>query len=190
MEKHPGGLETTQRLLELAGSFKSVSEYPDINSKKFCILDMGAGDGHSVHLLRELGFHAIGIDLHADSESLQNTVISGDFLHCPFPDQSFDAILSECSFYVSGNPAGALQEARRLLKKGGYLLLADVSYHSPELHAQLLTSSGFQICAVEDLTALWKEYYISCIWNGTADLLCPRREKGPCYYYLTVCERM
>lgn len=171
-EKHPGGISMTRQLLSLSG----------LSSGR--ILDMGAGDGHSVRFLRSSGFDAAGIDLIPGDD-----VLYGDFLNCPYEDGSFDAILSECAFYISGNSSAAIKEAARLLKKGGTLLLADVCFTDLQTHRTSLEDAGFSIKCLEDITNLWKEYYISCIWNGTAELLCPRREKGKCHYYLTICER-
>lgn len=192
-DKHPGGIATTRHLLSLA----------QLNPCR--ILDMGAGNGQSVELLRELGFDAVGIDLlpvHPDFQTnaalqfLSEALLQGDFLCCLFADQSFDAIISECTFYVSGNPEAALREAARLLKPGGTLLLADVSPLPVETQVQTLLEAGFAVKQLEDITPLWKEYYLSCIWDGTADELCccqsasgiPANAKFR--YYLTICERM
>lgn len=165
------------------------------------ILDMGAGNGQSVQLLLDMGFDAVGIDLLCASQSV---LLQGDFLHCPFAAQTFDAILSECAFYVSGSPKAALQEAARLLRKGGTLLLADVSPLPLETQIQTLQEAGFAVKHLEDITPLWKEYYLSCIWDGTADELCRCHAPGISHeqesdfsffkkkfsYYLTICERM
>lgn len=236
-EKHPGGIAMTKHLLSLArlerSADNSISKAAPACSLSPCrILDMGVGNGQSVHLLLDMGFDAVGIDLHplhpdlltvsadlSDTEYLisdhsdrnisqtrswTKRLLQGDFLHCPFADQSFDAILSECSFYVSGHPRAALSEAARLLKKGGTLLLADVSPLSGEAHIQSMQDAGFAVKYTEDITPLWKEYYLSCIWDGTADELCRCTApdltqdqessfsffKKKFSYYLTICERM
>ena len=52
MKGHPGGREHSLRMLELAALPHGVR-----------ILDMGAGAGETLALLRESGFDAVGIDL-------------------------------------------------------------------------------------------------------------------------------
>lgn len=182
---HPGGLSMTCRLLTLAG-LMPPEQSRNKNARPLRILDMGAGDGQTLRLLRELGHKAEGIDL-TEGPGIQK----GDFLHCPFPSESFDAVLSECAFYVSGDPDGAIREAARLLvRETGLLLLADVCFSDLSAHKKQLESAGFSVQYMEDLTALWKEYYITCIWNGTAKTFCPRVPKQKCHYYLTISERM
>ncbi len=176
--KHPGGVSMTQYLLER-------SELAPCR-----VLDMGAGDGQAVVMLRSMGFDAVGIDCAATG---QRSVMQGDFLQCPFADKSFDAILSECAFYCSGDPDGAVKEAARLLKKGGKLLLADVSVRDADNHRTNLEAAGFAVIHLEDVTPLWREYYIARIWDGTVEQVCGMvpKKKGETYrYYLTICERV
>ena len=97
---HPGGEKHSRYLIELA--------FLDKGAKW---LDMGAGDGGTVRLLRGLGYNAEGIDL----EPRGKDVTRGNFLEVPWQNDFFDGILSQCSFYVSGDVPGALQEAARLL---------------------------------------------------------------------------
>lgn len=109
---HPGGDDHSRYLIEL--SFLTPPA-------KW--LDMGAGDGETVRLLRELGFEAEGIDLAPRSDD----VTEGDFLHTSLPVDSFDGVLSQCAFYVSGDVPAALREAGRLLRRGGKLVFSDVT---------------------------------------------------------------
>jgi arsenite methyltransferase len=44
----------------------------------------------------------------------------------PFPDNDFDAVISNGVFNLTVNKAKALQEAQRVLKPGGRLMLADM----------------------------------------------------------------
>lgn len=169
MKGHPGGAEHTRRLLALAALPRGAS-----------ILDLGAGAGESVRLLRELGFEACGLDLEPRSPLVEE----GDLLRAPFPDGSFDAVLSECSFYVSGDVPGALREARRLLRPGGRLLLSDVEFTPLR---PLAEAAGFTVLREEDLTPLWREYYLEALWREEAP--CCALPKGKCAYRLLIAER-
>ena len=163
MNKHPGGEENTRRLIELAQLPAGAS-----------VLDMGAGAGKTVKLLRSMGFDARGIDLEPRGEGVEN----GDFLRAPCPDGSFDAVIGECSFFVSGDQRGALREARRLLKDGGLLLLADVFFEAP---GPMLAGAGFEVLLIEDQTAAWREYYLEALWRGDAP--CCELPKGKASYF-------
>lgn len=176
-ELHPGGLRMTKELLYEAHLFPCR------------ILDMGCGSGHSIAYLHQLGYDAWGIDKEPADQS-DPRICRGDFLHTSFPDAAFDAVISECAFFISGDVTGAICEARRLLKDHGILLLADVCMDEEAIYFNRLKQSGFQVLFFKDITQEWKEYYVSCIWDGTAERLYPHFKKGVYHYYLTVCERM
>ena len=166
MRSHPGGEAHTRRMLSLAALPAGAS-----------VLDMGTGAGETLALLRREGYDARGIDLAPRGEAVEQ----GDLLHTPYPDASFDAVLSECAFFVSGDQAGALREARRILKPGGRLLLSDVFFEEP---GQLLKDADFEIETEEDLTPLWRDYYLEALWRD--EPLCCRIPKGKCSYRLLI----
>lgn len=168
---HPGGETHTRRMIELT----------DLDSSAKW-LDMGAGDGSTVQLLRKLGYHAMGIDLQPRGCD----VLRGDYLCSPFEDSSFDGIISQCSFYVSGDIPGALKEAARMLRKNGKLVFSDVTEDAERLLHHCL-EAGFSVTCAEDLTPQWREYYLEALW--TQDNVClPHGKKFR--YVLFVCERM
>lgn len=171
MKGHPGGLQHSRYLIELA-FLKKPSKW----------LDMGAGDGGTVRLLQGQGHEAKGIDLEPRGEDVEQ----GDYLHAPYADRSFDGILSECSFYVSGDVPGALKEAGRLLRKGGKLVFSDVTEDVVTLLNQC-RQAGFAVRHLEDLTDQWKEYYLEALWKE--DDVCLLQGKK-FRYVLFVCERM
>ena len=169
MNGHPGGAEHTRHMLEQAGLPAGAR-----------VLDMGAGAGEAVALLNSLGYRAEGIDLRPRAERIRE----GNFLAAPYPDGSFDAVLSQCAFFVSGDTAGALREAHRLLRPGGRLMLSDVEFAPLRPAAE---RAGFRILLDEDLSAAWKEYYIEALWRGeTCDCELPR---GKCGYRLLIAEK-
>ena len=168
MNRHPGGEEHTRHMLERAALPAGAR-----------ILDLGAGAGESVALMRALGYDAAGLDLKPRSDIVQR----GDLLHTGYPDGSFDGILSQCAFYLSGDVPGAFRESFRLLKNGGALMFSDVCFEDP---VPIAETAGFRVECTEDLTPLWREYYLEAIWRGTA-ACCGIR--GKCQYRLLICRK-
>ena len=168
MNRHPGGEAHTRRMIGLG--------IPEPHAK---VLDLGAGAGETVRLLRELGHDAQGIDLNPRGDD----VARGDMLHTPFPDESFDAVISQCAFYVSGDAESALKEACRILKPGGVLMLSDLSFTDLGKAAE---DASFTVTYREDMTAEWREYYIEAIWRGDAECI---PVKGKCTYEMLICKK-
>ncbi len=166
MNGHPGGEEQTDRLLELAKLPAGAR-----------VLDLGAGAGETLSLLRALGFPAEGIDLEPRADAVR----CGDLLRAPYPDESFDAVLSQCAFFVSGDQRGALREAYRLLRPGGRLLLSDLEF---EPLRALAEEAGFRVEAEEDRTEEWREHYFAALWRGETCRIPLKR--GKCGYKLLI----
>lgn len=166
MNAHPGGAAHTRRMIGMTWLSRGAS-----------VLDLGAGAGESVALLRSMGFEAEGIDLEPRSPLVRR----GDLLRADYPDESFDAVLSQCAFFLSGDVPGALREARRLIKPGGLLLLSDVFFEPPQ---PLLEAAGFQLRYAEDMTKEWQTYYLEALWRE--DTICPKIPHGKCGYWLLI----
>ena len=180
MNGHPGGQAHTLQMIKLSG-LKPAAK----------VLDMGAGLGESVVFLRDLGFDAKGIDLkaaHAPADNITENVLvkHGDFLSPPYDAESFDGILSQCAFYVSGNVKQAFLSTHKLLKPNGILMLSDVCPRDTSLKT-LAESFGFEVLFYEDQTSAWKEYYIEAIWRGTAcDFPCNQKMT----YEMLICKKI
>lgn len=166
MRSHPGGEAHTRRILELAGLPEGAR-----------VLDMGAGAGEALAILREYGFDAQGIDLVPRSDDVERA----DFLRAPFPDGSFDAVLSQCAFFVSGDPRASLREAHRLLRSNGMLLLSDVFFEEP---GAMLEEARFEITHREDMTPLWREYILEALWRD--EDACCEIPRGKCGYWMII----
>jgi arsenite methyltransferase len=104
------------------------------------VLDIGCGAGvDSLVAGRMVGpaGRVVGIDVtvamlaqarenHARLGLGQVSFQVGDAKALPFPDNDFDAVISNGVFNLTMNKAQALEETHRVLKPGGRLMLADM----------------------------------------------------------------
>jgi ubiquinone/menaquinone biosynthesis C-methylase UbiE len=101
------------------------------------VLDAGCGPGHTALAFAPQVAHVVALDL-ADSMLEQGRRLAadraianvkfrqGDVEHLPFGPATFDLVTTRYSAHHWPHPAAALAEFRRVLRPGGYLLLADV----------------------------------------------------------------
>ena len=149
MNRHPGGEEQTIHLL------KSIEL-----KKGMKALDLGAGEGETVRIMKAFGLNVQGVDLVPRSSEVQQ----GDFLDLQYAADSMDLCISQCAFFVSRDQKNALSECWRVLKKGGFLLLSDLDIGNL---SEMAEQTGFTILRQEDQTLLWREYYLEAIWNDS-----------------------
>lgn len=143
---HPGGLELTRR----AAGIALVNE----NSK---VLDMACGKGESSLLLvEEYGCSVVGIDISDKKTTLAQSrararglygrvkFITADAENLPFRN-TFDFVLSECSFSILPNKEKAASEMARVLKPKGKLVVTDIILKEKipnEAHCELSFAEG------------------------------------------------
>ena len=149
MNRHPGGEEQTIHLL------KSIEL-----KKGMKALDLGAGEGETVRIMKAFGLNVQGVDLAPRSSEVQQ----GDFLTLQYAADSMDLCISQCAFFVSRDQKNALSECWRVLKKEGFLLLSDLDTGNL---LEMAEQTGFTILRQEDQTLLWREYYLEAIWNDS-----------------------
>ena len=105
------------------------------------LLDIGCGTGQYALELAGLGLEVNGIDISAamlsqaqaktEKAGLTVDLRVGDALKLPFGEQTFDLVLSVTALeFVPALPA-ALQEAFRVLKAGGRLVVGLIAKNSP-----------------------------------------------------------
>jgi arsenite methyltransferase len=180
---HPGGLALTRQMGEVLG----LTQGDDV-------LAVACGRGSSaVHLAERFGCHVTGLDYaaknivaaHALAEergvSILTTFRQGDADRpgLPFDDETFDALISECSLCTFPDRAAAAAEMARVLrgpeyvvgKPGGRLGLTDITasgplpkdiqtllswiariagVDTPEGYVETLRKAGFTDFAVQD----------------------------------------
>ncbi|USS40646.1 class I SAM-dependent methyltransferase [Thermococcus aggregans] len=126
---HPGGLEITKELAELCG----------VNEKSK-VLDVACGTGESACFLAEtFGCEVVGVDASpimiekakkkAKERGLEGktTFILADAHKLPFPDNTFDVVISECTLCLL-NKEVALREMVRVVKPNGRVGIHDVAW--------------------------------------------------------------
>lgn len=124
----------TRRLLEQEG-------WVPLGDRR--VLDVGSGGGAELAWFRELGAsesRLAGIDLLPDRVEAARQAYPqlefhlGNAEHLPFPDSSFDLVLTYTIFSSILDPgmaANVASEIQRVLRPGGGLLWYDFRYNSP-----------------------------------------------------------
>lgn len=125
-----------------AGIYKLCrKDYPDIleelEKEPFDdLLDVGCGTGPMISLLsgKHPQKHYTGLDLtpamieEAKKKAIENaTFLVGDAENLPFEDEAFDAIICANSIHHYPNPQAFFDGVKRCLRKGGRLILRDIS---------------------------------------------------------------
>lgn len=85
------------------------------------LLDLGCGVGHSFHLLEPRPTVGVDIDPGALEDQDRETVVA-DMRELPFPDSSFDSVLSVHSLEHVPDPERVVAEVARVLKDDGLVV--------------------------------------------------------------------
>jgi 2-polyprenyl-3-methyl-5-hydroxy-6-metoxy-1,4-benzoquinol methylase len=148
------------------------------------VVDIGCGQGATAGLLAELGYDAVGIDMDADTVSSAAAAypaarfVMGDACALPFGDEAADGVLIECVLSLVPDASKALEEAARVLRYGGSLVLTDLYakkegletgglfLRKKEIIEALVTAAGLEVVLFEDHTPSLREYYAKLIFEG------------------------
>jgi len=145
---HPGGFAATRKLAEACHL-----------DSKMKVVDIACGKGTSaVYLAEKYGCQVVGLDICEDliahathlakSKGLEGKVSFqvGDALSMPFPDNEFDAAISQAMLVLVDDKRKAIQEALRVTKPGGYLGWLELSWRA-EPTEQFIKEVSTVICA-------------------------------------------
>ena len=98
------------------------------------VLDVATGSGNAAIAAARLGCSAVGVDyvpsllevgrVRAAAEGLDVELLEGDAEALPFPDDSFDAVISVFGSMFAPNHAKAAAELLRVCRPGGTIALA------------------------------------------------------------------
>ena len=88
------------------------------------ILDAGCGNGRYMRKLKDRGYGEVyGIDLFNTLEGFEDRYVCASIDAIPFPDGHFSMVYSNSVIFYLDDPAKALKEYFRVLKKGGYVII-------------------------------------------------------------------
>ncbi len=122
---HPGGLEITKERAELCHIGRGT-----------IVLDVASGTGESAcYLVQNLGCQVTGVDIsdqlikRAIRKAIERGLIiefkRGNAHNLPFDDNTFDAVISECTTSLLDKEQ-AIREMVRVAKPGGYVGIHDI----------------------------------------------------------------
>jgi SAM-dependent methyltransferase len=93
------------------------------------VLEVGLGYGTVSQRIAESGANLIGLDVSSGPVrwlehrlgmfDLPGRAVQGSILDAPFPDRSFDVVVSIGCYHHTGNMRGAIAETARILRPGG-----------------------------------------------------------------------
>jgi SAM-dependent methyltransferase len=98
------------------------------------LLDIGCGQGRLLKLLASRAKRVVGVDIDQQARRLARAEMllaghpncslrQGDMLSLPFADGEFDTVILDDVLGEASEPTAAVNEAKRLLRDGGRLLL-------------------------------------------------------------------
>lgn len=144
---------------------KKILSIMATGSRNGKVLDVGCGNCSLLLALKKLGYCVSGIDASPDrviaNRKHQRTIFFG-FSECmPFDDEEFKTVIAtECLEHVLSADL-ALQEMRRVLKKGGlvYIQVPNKNYVDAVNHLRLFSADSLSKLVSEYFSVL----YVECI---------------------------
>jgi len=122
---------------DVRGTRKSASSIADRLKPGARVLEVAPGPGYLAIEIARMGDYRIsGLDISHSfiriaTENARKAGVSvefrhGDAAHMPFPDESFDFVVSRAAFKNFSDPLGALNEIYRVLVPGGQASIIDL----------------------------------------------------------------
>ena len=138
-------IKASQRAAWMAGDFGVIAKIISGGAEPFAaslglppdarVLDVACGTGNSAIPLARRGCIVTGVDIapnlliqareRAAAESLSITFDEGDAEQLPYPDASFDAVISMFGAMFAPRPEIVVSEFARVLRPGGLLAMAN-----------------------------------------------------------------
>lgn len=169
---------------------KAARHLAGLEGRDFDVLDFGCGQGDLVRSLRDLGLRARGCDFEANlgvGEHLHP--ISEDPYRLPFPNDSFELVISTSVFEHAQNTETCMAEIHRVLRPGGVAVHAFPGkwYLPVEPHIYVPLVNWFWPRVSRPWLALWalagirNEYQRGLSWREVLRLNDSYVRDGLCY---------
>lgn len=152
------------------------------------ILDVGCGQGPALDLLRNEGYHAVGITINDEDIRVcrehGHEVYKMDQSFLEFPPEEFDLVWSRHCLEHSVMPFVTLHGFRRVLREDGFLYLEvpapdTASHHESNVnHYSTLPKSAWM--------SLLNRCGFKVMWSNEFEFTPP---VGPDTYYMFVCQK-
>jgi len=159
-----------------------LGENGDLRGQR--VLDVAGGDGYWAARARRRGAAAVALDIsesklrRGGTLSIAPGLVRGDALRLPFPDGSFDRVMSICAIEHFDDGGRALDEMARVLRPGGELVMSadalTLANRWPKLYAAHCARYRVQrtysreqlteLLAERGLTVLAHEYQFRSPW--------------------------
>ncbi|WP_343602852.1 class I SAM-dependent methyltransferase [Mycobacterium sp.] len=153
---HPGGAALTRRLADQLGLGPRRRRVADIACGRGATARLLAGDYDAV--VDGVDFSQVNVD-HAQNMVAQDELGDGVRFHhgdaerLPLPDNTFDALVCECSLCTFPDKNAAAGEFARILRPGGLAGITDVTVTDAGLPDELTTLAAWVACIADARTA-------------------------------------
>lgn len=125
------------------------------------VLHVGNGLGFASSLIKEKNPQIISLDItiHPDTINPEDVLLyDGDRI--PFPDEFFDVVLCDYVVHHTPKPAEFLKELRRVVKRGGLLIIIEQTHQNFFQRCKLLYYCRKQnMEANQKVTMYWRSYF-------------------------------
>jgi len=194
---HPGGFALTKYAVDFCKFEKGA---------KLC--DIGCGNGETKDRLEnEYGYNVCGVEPSEAMGGGRADIIFAKAEKTGLSDETFDGVLFECVLSLCDDLKASVKEAKRILKKGGYIIVSDVYSKSGKMSADgplrwvypesefksLINELGFETVLYEDHTKEMLTMAAQMIMDGAGEEMCAlfsSLRKIRCGYFLLIARRM
>ena len=167
--EHPGQKASREQLERLYHRYHFARGFVDGG----IVLEVGCGSGVGLGYLAEVAKSVIGGDIDqynvevASEYYANNPLVSIDTIDAqrmPYEEDVIDIILCFETIYYLKNPEIFIDEASRVLKNGGALIISTVNKDWKDFHPSLYSHRYFSVPELDDL--LFVQYAVSSLLSA------------------------